>query len=137
MLLELSCLTINLRRLKNAIRDDVELRIQINMLDIDVGSGVILNLTQTQVNRLKSLDRGRAARITLSRTQLKSMDDFSEVRRGSPKRDEVVEKLEDVTKKLVELTLTPSDVEKIKKVRFNDVPEVMGIRRRKYIWHYC
>ena len=90
----------------------LNLRIQINMLDIDIGSGVILNLTQTQVNRLKSLDRGRAARITLSRTQLKSMDDFSEVRRGSPIRDEVVEKLEDVTKKLVELILTPSDVRK-------------------------
>ena len=60
------------------------------------------------------MEQGRAARFTLSRTQLKSMSE-------PVVREKVVD---DVTEKLVELTLTPSDVEKIKKVRFNDVPEV-------------
>ena len=32
--------------------------------------------------------------------------------------------LKKVVEKMVELSLTPTDVEKLKKVRFNDVPEV-------------
>ena len=114
-----------MQRLKSAIKNDEEMRIQINMLDIDVDTGVMLNLTKTQVDRLKGLDRGKAARITLSKTQLKSMKylitDSSDTRKSKSKSDEAAS----VVEKLVELSLSPSDVEKIKKVRFNDVP---GIR---------
>ena len=115
-----------MQRLKSAITNDEEMRIQINMLDIDVESGVMLNLTQTQVDRLKGLDRGKAARITLSRTQLKCMksliDSRTVTRKSKAKNDESSEAA--IVKKLVELSLSPSDVEKIKKVRFNDVPEI-------------
>ena len=63
------------RRLRSAIKNDSDLRLQINMLDVGNENGLALNLTQAQVSRLKSLGKGRAARITLSKTQLKSLDD--------------------------------------------------------------
>ena len=110
-----NCITVKVRlsenqrrRLKSAIKNDSDLRLQINMLDVGNENGLALNLTQAQVNRLKSLGKGRAARITLSKTQLKSLDDDE---------DKPVDKM-------ISLSLTPSDIEKIKKVRFNDIPEV-------------
>ena len=98
-------------KLRMAIENDNEVILQIKKENVDHSGGSTLKLTRTQIARLNQLEDGKSARLTFSRTQLKSIKDTRT-------------RVKKVTDAMVELSLTPLDVEKIKKVKFNDIPEV-------------
>ena len=98
-------------KLRMAIEHDEEVILQIKKENVDQPGGSTLKLTRTQLERLNKLDAGKSARLTFSKTQLKAIKGV----RTSTKK---------VVEKMAELSLTPTDVEKLKKVRFNDIPEV-------------
>ena len=98
-------------KLRMAIEHDEEVILQIKKENVDQPGGSTLKLTRTQLERLNKLDAGKSARLTFSKSQLKAIKGV----RTSTKK---------VVEKMAELSLTPTDVEKLKKVRFNDIPEV-------------
>ena len=79
--------------------------------NVDQPGGSTLKLTRTQLKRLNKLDAGKSARLTFDKTQLKAIKGV----RTTTKK---------VVEEMAELSLTPMDVEKPTKVRFNDIPEV-------------
>ena len=98
-------------KLRMGIENDTEVVLQVKKENVDHSGGGTLKLTKTQIARLNQLEDGKSARLTFSKTQIKSIKDTRT-------------RVKKVTDQLVKLSLTPLDVEKIKKVRFNDIPAV-------------
>ena len=101
--------------------------LQIKYEQVDQDPEIILNLTQRHVDKLKDLSAIRAFRLNFSKTQLmllkKAVVVPSTVR--TPAKESKSDMMVNgVVEKMVELTLTPSDNEKIKKVRYIDIPKV-------------
>ena len=85
-------------KLRIAIENDNEVILQIKKDKVDQPSGSTLKLTRTQLARLNQLEDGKSARLTFSRTQLKAIKDTRT-------------RVKKVTDAMVELSLTPLDVE--------------------------
>ena len=98
-------------KLRMGIEHDEEVVLQVKKENVDHPGGSTLKLTRSQLGRLNQLEDGKSARLTFSKTQLKSIKDTRT-------------RVKKVTDALVELSLTPLEVERVKKVRFDDNPEV-------------
>ena len=87
-------------KLQMAIEHDDEVILQVKKENVDHPGGSTLKSTRTQIEQLNRLENSKSARLNFSKTQLKSIRDT----RTTVKK---------VTDALVELSLTPLEVERV------------------------
>ena len=62
-----------LTKLRNAIKNDEGITIQVGSRNVNGNGNVTLNLTDSQINKIDKLASGKQVRLNLSKTQLKSL----------------------------------------------------------------
>ena len=62
-----------LTKLRNAIKNNEGITIQVGSRNVNGNGNVTLNLTDSQINKIDKLASGKQVRLNLSKTQLKSL----------------------------------------------------------------